>query len=373
MKIVFCTMLVLVTGIRNMIYANPVDLNLQFEISEKHPGGMHPVAQLNFVRKQIQLGKQPIADAYKQLIEYAELAGSHQTNALADFKVPGYYTDSTNHRKNSRSLQSDSFDAYACALAFQLSGDEKYGIEAVRFLNAWGKLNKSYSDYDGSLVMAYSGTGMVMAAELLSGYKGWKPVDRQQFLTWVREVYRKSANEIRNRKNNWADWGRFGSILSAQLLDDDDEIKENIRLIKSDIFDKIADDGHMPHETARAANGIWYTYFSLAPITAACWVAYNATGEDLFHYKKGNRSIKKAVDYLYHYNMHATEWPWFQNPNKGSAEKWPGNLLEALSGIYNEDTRYSDYAKPARPISYNVHHFAWTFPTLMPVTLTSFR
>ena len=65
--------------------------------------------------------------------------------------------------------------------------------------------------------------------------------------------------------------GRLGSILSAHLLDNANEMAENIRLVKSDLFHKIAADGHMPEETAREANGIWYTYFSLAPITATCW------------------------------------------------------------------------------------------------------
>jgi hypothetical protein len=338
----------------------------------RHPGGMHPAGQIEFVKKQIQKKNQPFYDGYLQLIKYADSAAARPTHALADFNVPGYYIDPANHRKNSRSLQSDSFDAYASALAFQLSGDKKYAEQSIRFLNAWASLNKSYSDYDGSLVMAYSGTGMVIAAELLSNCKYWKNEDKQQFKEWVRNVYRKSANEIRNRKNNWADWGRYGSILSAYLLDDEAEIKENTRLIKSDLFDKIEKDGHMPHETKREANGIWYTYFSLAPITAACWVVYNATGENLFDVSRDGVSIKTAVDYLNYYNQHPQEWPWYKNPNKGRPGLWPGNLLEALSGIY-EDKSYTDYVIPARPITYNVHHFAWTFPTLMKVKLSKYE
>jgi len=337
-----------------------------------HPSGMHPQAQLDFVKNKIKDKQQPYYDAYLQLISYADTAFQHPAHALADFNVPGYYVDAINHRKNSLSLQSDAFDAYACALAYQLTGKKKYADESLKFLQSWADLNTKYSNADGSLVMAYSGTAMVISAELLSNYKGWKPADKEKFITWVKDVYRKSANEIRNRKNNWADWGRFGSILSAYFLDDTTEINENIRLIKSDLFDKIADDGHMPHETVRGNNGIWYTYFSLAPITAACWVAYNATGENLFTYAQSERSIKKAVDYLYYYNLHPEEWPWFKNPNRGTPAKWPGNLLEVLSDVYN-DKRYAEYAAPARPVIYNLHHFAWTFPTLMTVDLGGYK
>jgi hypothetical protein len=374
MKIhVYGLLLILIFGIYPIAFADKKEKEGRHKTTTlRPPGGMHPQSQIKFVKKQIREKKQPYSDGYAELIKYAERAKGHDTQALADFQVPGYYKDSTNHRKNSKALQSDSFDAYACALAYQLSGDKKYAAEAIRFLNAWAGLNKSYSDHDGSLVMAYSGTGMVIAAELLSDYKGWKNEDRQAFFVWVKEVYRKSTNEIRNRKNNWADWGRFGSILSASLLDDEAEIKENIRLIKSDLFDKIAADGHMPHETARGANGIWYTYFSLAPITAASWVAYNETGEDIFNYTQDNRSIKMALDYLHYFNTNSHEWKWFQKPNLGAPGKWPGNLLEAMSGIYN-DHHFSNYVEAARPICYDNHHFAWTFPTLMKTQLKPFK
>jgi len=334
----------------------------------EHPGGMHPAKQIDSVKKLIKAKSQPTFDAYRQLIGKADSAGMHEYHALADFKVPGFYIDPAMHRKNSAGLQSDSFDAYACALAYQLSGDKKYAERSLGFLMAWANLNEKYSDFDGPLVMAYSGTGMIMAAELLLNYKKWKSTDREKFFTWVRNVYLKSCTEIRTRKNNWADWGRFGSVLCAQLLDNEAEMTENIRLVKSDLFHKIADDGHMPEETRREKNGIWYTYFSLAPITASMYVVYNSTGENLFELKEGDRSVRKALDYLFYYNQHPDEWKWFKNPNQGSPTSWPGNLLEAMSGIYGAP-EYVGYVEKSRPLCYPKHHFAWSFPTLMPAKL----
>ncbi len=90
-----------------------------------------------------------------------------ESHAMEDFNVPGYYIEPQLHRQNSRALQSDAFDAYACALAFRLGGEERYAEKAKYFLMAWAGTNKKYSNYDGSLVMAYSGTAMVNAAALL--------------------------------------------------------------------------------------------------------------------------------------------------------------------------------------------------------------
>lgn len=330
-----------------------------------HPGGMHPQEQIAFVKKMIENKVQPYSGAFRQLIMKADSTLGKELHVLEDFSVPGFYRDAAGHRRNSAGLQSDAFGAYACALAWQLSGDRKYAEHSLLILMEWGRRNKTYSDADGPLVMAYSGTAMVMAGELMYNYPGWKSNDRDIYLLWVRNVYLRACNEIRNRTNNWADWGRFGSVLCAYLLDDAEEMKENVRLVKSDLFHKIAPDGHMPEETRRGANGIWYTYFSLAPITAACNVIRNATGENLFVLEEQGRSIRKALDYLYHYNQHPEEWSWFKNPRPGSPQGWPGNLFEAMGPVYGEP-KYSTYAEGVRPLIYDRHHFAWSFPTLMP-------
>jgi hypothetical protein len=331
--------------------------------------GMHPTAQIKYVQKKIKAKEARYITAYESLLNLAHTASQHETHALEDFNVPGYYTDAEGHRKNSLALQSDAFDAYASALAYRLSGKKQYAQQSVRFLNAWAYKNKAYSNADGSLVMAYSGTALLMAADLLKDSKEWSSKDQSQFQEWSKNVYRTACNEIRTRANNWGDWGRLGSILTAVYLNDQQEINENIRLIKSDLFTKIADDSSMPHETKRGNNGIWYTYFSLAPITASMWVAYQATGENLFALQEGKRSVTAALDYLLYYNQHADEWPWFKGPNKGNPEKWPGALFEAMGDIYQNQS-YTDYSSKGRPIVYNIHHFAWSFPTLMPALLT---
>ncbi len=351
----------------------------------EHPGGMHPKAQIKFVRQQIRQKNEPYFSAFNQLRNIADSALLQKDHALANFSVPGYYKKPDEHIKNSKSLATDAFNAYACALAWQLSGEKKYAKRALYFINTWSTVNKEYSESDGSLVISYTGTAMVMASELMYHYQGWENKDKQLFSDWVKKVYRKATNEIRTKKNNWADWGRFGSILSAYYLDDPAELKENIRLFKSDIFDKIAEDGHMPAETRRGANGIWYTYFSLAPMTATAWVAFNATGENLFTLQKEGRSVKTAIDYLLYYNQHPDEWKWFKNPVHGSPESkfsdldlktfrsfWPADLIEAMSGVF-DDIGYVNYVAQYRPLCYEAHHFAWVFTTLMPTMMNGYK
>lgn len=341
----------------------------------EHPGGMHPKRQIEFVRKQIKLKNEPYFSAYHQLLVKADSSLTVNYHALADFNVPGFYQKPLEHKKNSLTIQIDGFSAYSCALAWQLTGEKKYAEKALYFLNAWSSINTKYSDNDGPLVMAYSGTSMLIAAELMLPYKKWKSSDKVRFSGWVKNVYRKATDEIRHRKNNWGDWGRYGSMLSAYYLNDESAMHENITLIKSDLFDRIAPDGHITEEVKREGNGIWYSYFALAPVTAACWVAYNTTGENLFLLQKDSCSIKTAIDYLLYFNQHPSEWKWFKNPVTGSLNSsqgfWPANLLEAMNGIY-KDKSYDAYVCPFRPLINTKHHYAWTFPTLMPLRIGNY-
>jgi hypothetical protein len=196
--------------------------------------GMHPQEQIDFVKQKIFAQEQPYYDAYLQLIAYADSALARSPQALEDFDVPGFYIDAKMHRQNSRILQSDAFDAYAAGLAFRLSGKQQYADKAKEFLLAWANTNKKYSNHDGSLVMAYSGTAMVNAANLVMETADWQEAEKEAVREWVRNVYQKACHEIRNRSNNWADWGRLGALLSARLLKDKADVLENIRLMKSD-------------------------------------------------------------------------------------------------------------------------------------------
>lgn len=87
------------------------------ELVDKQAGFMHPTAQINFVKRQLQEEREPYLSAYRQLIKAADKALPASHNALADYNVPGYFQQPQEHMDNSRCLQTDAFNAYSCALA----------------------------------------------------------------------------------------------------------------------------------------------------------------------------------------------------------------------------------------------------------------
>jgi len=343
--------------------ANEPDLDMPWDYPKDCC--MHPEMQISFVRNQISEENEPYYSAFLQLIHYADSVLNIPTQVTSNYYVPGYYIEPENHIVNSKPLQDDAFNAYCTALAYTLTQDEKYGFNACRILDAWASQNKDYSGEDGSLCMCYSGSGLLIAADLMKESEIWN--QKIQFKSWIKNVYQKAAKSIRNRGNNSGDWGIFASLLAASFTENKAEVLEDVRLIKSK-FNQISEDGSLPAEVARGDNGIWYTYFALAPFTASCWCVYNLTGENLFQ----NKSLKKALDYLLYYTQNPKEWKWYNNPVQGSPNSWPGNLFEAMYGVYQDDN-YLLYIKNYRPIIYPTHHFAWTFPTLMPLRIGQYE
>lgn len=341
------------------------------------PSGMHPKAQLDFVKQQVKAKREPYLSAYKKLIQKADSALLVNHHAVEDFKVPGFYQQKEEHQSKSLALQTDAFSAYSCALAWQFTGKKVYAEKAIYFFNSWATINKAYSELDGSLVMSYSGSAMLMAAELMKPYQDWKTTDKDAFSAWVKNVFISAAHSIRYRNNNSGDWARLATVLGDCFIGDMADIKKTTEMIKADLFNKIAPDGHMVEEVKRGANGIWYAYFSLAPLTASMWVIYNTTGDNLFMLEKDGASVKKAIDYLLYYNQHPAEWTWFKNPNIGkltnsAVDFWPANLIEAMHTVYSDD-KYDAFVAPHRPIIYSRHDYAWTFPTLLPVKLNGYK
>ncbi|QIH35373.1 alginate lyase family protein [Sphingobacterium sp. DR205] len=333
---------------------------------------MHPITQIHDVKSQISKKSEPVYTAYKQLIILADSLLLADHHAVEDFSVPGFYSDKEGQRAMAKKLHADAFAAYCTALAYTLNGEEKYASKALYFINSWATINKKYSDFDGPVVLSYAGAGLMIAAELLKNDPLWTKNDRDHFKTWTMNVYQKATHFLRERPNNIADWARFANLLSANFLDDQKELSFTIALIKTDLFEKIAADGHLIEEVKRGEKGLWYTYFSLAPLTAAMWCIHNATGENLFAATKDGKSIKRAIDYLYYYNQHPTAWPWFKNPDVDIQDRtvgvWPSNLFEAMKDIYHTP-EFDSYLSIYRPVVYKKNHFAWTFPTLMPAHL----
>jgi len=343
-------------------------------LAAAHPGGLHSQLQISITKQKIEQNMQPWENAYNELISRANGYLSHSSQAVEDFYAPGYYSDPEGSLAAKILIQGDGVAAYTLALSYQLDdGIDRtlYADKAVELLNSWATINKTVSGVDGPEYMCTGGIGLIHAADLVWNYDGWNVADRDNFTDWVNSVFQGAANAIIGESFNWGCWGTMASISAAYLVDDQETVDHVIELIKNRIRDTIESDGHLPYETRYGAKGLWYTYYALAPLTAACQVALNASGVDLFHYTSPNgRNIKMALDCLFYYSEHPDEWPYYDGELSSipKPHSWPGNLFMAMAAIYNCDD-YKNWVTSLGPVYdstwWAVLHIAWYFPVLM--------
>jgi hypothetical protein len=187
--------------------------------------------------------------------------------------------------------------------------------------------------------MAYVGTAFVTTAEVLSGDPKWSATDRAQFTHWTNTVLRDVAT-IEARAHNWGSWGVFAGLAGAHWRGDAQAIARHGTRLRALIDSQIDDSGNLPLELARGSKGLWYTYFSLAPLTHAAYVLRNATGEDLFRWQPpSGGSLEQALDRFYA----MARSPGSMEPPQPS--NWGGDLLFAMGSFYGESS-WTAWANP---------------------------
>jgi len=344
-------------------------------------GLMHTSAQLELAREH--RSQPPWQGATEQLLVEAQAALARTPEPKEDFDIPFYYGDPEASQAAKEGLRQDAMAAYALALGYQLADEaaarDLYASKALEFLDAWAAVNKSVSGDDGDLVVIYTGIPLLYAADLVWGYEGWDATSRDAFVGWVSGVLQPSAEAIKDRANNWGDWGTLGVVASTALRADTASVLGEADRIRARIASEIAENGELPEENKRTNSGMWYTFFAMTAMTTAAHIVRNTTGQDLFGYVAPNgRSIELALDQEFFYAVHPEQWPYplpdglagelwqllypcddtIQLPTPGG---WPGTLFEVMSDAYGV-AEWESWVELYRPLH---GYHGWIFSTLM--------
>ncbi len=194
----------------------------------KSPKGiLVSVEELQNIKEKAQQGLEPYRTNLNLLLKY--------TDSL--MQVSKSWSDLTGEvtvfdRSSGNPIQISSTGGrlvYGTALAWHLSGDEKYAERAKELIldltDTYGYRNSEEKEFhwgaQGILNLSRGGTPYIYAADLLEGWKGWTANDKLSYQVWLRDVmYNKVAWASRTRKNNWGVAGSFSAALIAFYLKD---------------------------------------------------------------------------------------------------------------------------------------------------------
>jgi hypothetical protein len=251
--------------------------------------------------------------------------------------------------------------AHQLALAYYLTGDEKYAQHASLLLHTWfldpaTKMNPNLQFAQAIRgVNDGRGTGILDARDfvdacdavgLLSGSKYWTPADDAAMHTWFDAYYTwlttsphgKDEAAAKNNHGSWYDVQATGIALFLGKNDDARKIVETAKTKR--IAVQIQPDGKQPLELART-NSFGYTLFNFTALSCLSQLGDNV-GVDLWHYTApSGGSLKVEADYLAPYITQEKKWT---DQNIGEMKFNDARLPLLIAVLHLKDQKYSAIA-----------------------------
>ncbi|MEU6814121.1 ricin-type beta-trefoil lectin domain protein [Streptomyces sp. NPDC046860] len=180
-----------------------------------HPGVNITSTQLEFVRTKVQQGASPWKGAYDAMINNSLASLSRVPKPRADVNCG----QSSNPNNGCTDERQDAIAAYTDALAWSISGDERYAKKAIQIMDAWSWTITKHTGDNTGIQTAWSAASWVKAAELMKyQYGNWPNAAR--FANMLRTVYLPVVVNGDDRTSNWDLTEAEASIGIAVFTDD---------------------------------------------------------------------------------------------------------------------------------------------------------
>lgn len=187
-----------------------------------HPGVDQTLADLAYMKKQVQAGEQPWKNAFEQLKTETNL--QFQVTPFAHVLRGPYGKPNI----GGDDLRNGSNMAYNCALMGYLTNDKAYTKKAIEIINAWTPVVWDFDYNDAKLLAGWTGHILCNAAEILRYTDtGWQKKDIDRFSEMLMTVYYPLFRFYYPQANgNW-DGAIIHSILAMAIFTDNREMFDN--------------------------------------------------------------------------------------------------------------------------------------------------
>jgi hypothetical protein len=274
-----------------------------------HPGLLHD--EEDFSRMRTHMDREPWKSGWERLIANRHSSLDYKPRPVEKVVRGGAHGEQQNYA----SCFNDAAAAYACALRWRISGDQRYAAKSIEILNAWSSTLKQISGSDADLAAGIYGYEFANAGEIMRSFKGWEPEDFARFQKMMLTVFYPINHDFLEHHNHrkidhyWANWDlcNMASIIAIGVLCDQRSIyNEGVRYAK---YGKgngaIMNAVYYLHP---GGLGQWnesgrdqsHTTMGIGLMGAICEMAWKQ-GDDLYGYDD-NRFLK-GCEYVAKYNL----------------------------------------------------------------------
>jgi arylsulfatase A-like enzyme len=242
-----------------------------------HPGVSHSQQSLDAIKDKLSRSKRPWQKAWERLDDsrYSSLRWEPTPHEVVE---RGPYNDPD---IGGTDFLRDGTAAYAHALKWALSGDQRNAQKAAEILDAWSETLRSVENHDARLLIGMAGLRYCNAAELLKHrWNGWPKPSQQKFETMLRDVWYPIIKDFYPSANgNW-DASMLQTMIGMSVFLDDREM-----------FDRATG-----YYRDGKGNGSIQNYFS---VTGQC----QETGRDQAHTQMGLDFLANTCEVAWNQNL----------------------------------------------------------------------
>ncbi len=344
-----------------------------------HNGGLYTINDEGEVQSDFNRVKAKLAESGDNI--WKRSFEKLKANKYAQLSFNSYPTE-TIERKNGggnfMNAARAAAGAYEMALIYRISGDQRYGDQAVKILNAWAETCKSLSgDTNIALGAGLYGYEFAVAGELMRGYEGWADASFRAFQDWMVKVfYPQNSGFLKTHFGTpdghyWSNWGlcNIASLVAIGVVADRRDIYnegiEHFQVGKTTgcltkaIFHVFTGEDANLAQWQESNRDQGHTYMAMGLVGVICKIAYTQ-GDDFF--ASYDNLFLKGCEYLAKYNYANLDVPnvpytrEYKGPHGTAYEEHP-----TISGRLRQDRpiwaipyyHYKDVAKvPAEKYKY---------------------
>jgi hypothetical protein len=251
-----------------------------------HPGIAHSGPELEFIREKVRSRQEPWLSGWQKLVAWKGSWLDHVSKPTAALVTsrgtkPWPYTQ----------VEPDCGAAYAHALQWAVTRDERHAKKAVEILDAYAGTLKEVTGPDRALRAGLYGHQFVNAAEIVKHtYSGWPMADRERFAAMLDAAVWPSVKDGGSDYSNW-DCGTFLTGLAIGVFEDDPaKFNYSLNRLAAQIPKYVWKSGQC-NETARDHN---HTQFGIGLLALGCEVAWHQ-GVDA--YKLWDERVAAGFEY----------------------------------------------------------------------------
>lgn len=277
-----------------------------------HPGLLHTAQDFARMRIKVTHGDQPWIAGWERLLVNRHALLNWRPNP----QTVVYRGKDGQHAENYAALFNDAAAAYALALRWKISGDDRAADKAAEILNAWSStLTEIGGNSDKFLAAGIYGYQLANAAEIMRSYPNWGARAFGRFRNMMLAVFYPMNHDFLVRHNGakidhyWANWdlANMNAMLAIGVLSDRRDIYDEA----IDYFKHGAGNGSIQHavwkryddgtgQLQESGRDQGHTLLDIALLGSFCQMAWSQ-GDDLFGYD--HNRVLAGAEYAARYNL----------------------------------------------------------------------